>query len=76
MKYHTKKGEIAEFQIETKHDGPLRFEGEHYGPQGHNLVVETREPTYLLVDKNANGEVDDQNKGDGGVEEISEKGCL
>lgn len=47
-----------------------------YGPQGHNLVVETREPAYLLVDKNANGEVDDQDKGDGGVEETSEKGCL
>lgn len=42
----------------------------------HNLVVEIREPTYLLVDKNANGEVDDQDKGDGGVEEISEKGRL
>ena len=81
--YHSHKGEIAELENETEHDGALGLEG-YQGScivsdnvvlrsAGRDLIVETIKSTDMLICEHRQGEKDDQHDSDGRMKEVSEK---
>lgn len=43
---------------------------------GRDLIIETIKSSDMLIREDRQGEIDDQQDSDGGVKEVSEKGCL
>ena len=84
--YHSHKGEIAELENETEHDGALGLEG-YQGScivsdnvvlrsAGRNFIVESIKSTYMLIREHRQGEKDDQHDSDGRMKEVSKKSRL